>query len=1449
MLLPAMAFSFGFGYHCGVEENRHILGLPYLYDASEAGDEVNIYLVFVSFDDGTGVVPPITEDFHGTFLDVMRDWLPAATYNKLQVSEESKILLPYGVEFSGGTANTWLAAAPIECYTSGDFDEETYPAQYLEAHAWGSSGELPSEIMCQIYDDYWVEHGIDLFSDSGNSSVGWEVHFVYLRDPDPSVVFEPLGHGVGGVPGVYLSPDSVPEMFGDYFDGLTTYPGSFIRYAGTQNIVPYVPEYYDGDGNSNFVEIDCDAHPYVCNKDMFVRTWVHEYVHTWGVFDGPPNLNTSDDVLPVLAQYFYGNLHIECQHMPAMSRIDIHEDFEDPPSGYQKFRGIPPLADPALARLPLNTGGAAGAPSVINFTGECLRDVEIEDVSTGGQLYRYDLGVREDGQDEYFIIAYHAGLGLDQQYQYDDPSDGRSTVPSQGVAIWHCIGRTMWDLESASGLYDYGRDGDHDGQPIFVYPDDGIGVEADRVLGYDNYDRWYYRNSAGSIVQRGDVASHDGRDTDFFLWNEADPSSRAHVFSYATNPNNFGYEDPGIYVVRRSSQNVPNTLIVNVKETVGGNAVKVDLLSAPGEVVTPEILAGEVYQVGQRAETFVWSDSWSHNDDIDAYDLEYTTVEVYFLGVAGGEYEKIGELPFSAQSYVWTPGPGHNTTQGKLQFRFYNSLIPSSFGYYDLPQGDGRFIVEGGYTEVCEQLASPNGGEELFPGPIDVYWTNNYESQQGLLIHQVDIGYSLDDGESPVWPVEWVFERDGTNPWDPGSGAEPNHATITLDPTHAGDSVRLHLRTHFDPGGGYDPVVNEDESDGALAVYPVMYTFESGVGDSGIDYAGDPGGTSLAFLDAGNAVDLIVACIDDPDQAGAKSEIYTNTSVAGQIGFVNSTEDLFASTQAIPQVGYHAVAAADVDEDGVTDLFMAHDTDPRLYVVDASGYWTNVVSVAQWFDPSQKWALQDSRMAVWVDYDHDGDLDLFVGRTNGPTMFENRGEGEIPRFFDVTDASGLRIEDSFAVTDCVWCDYDNDGRWNVAISFYGSEVIFFEEAALGCFVVEENTSSLTPELPDYYVFDDMELSDVDMDNDMDYVALRGGYLAVSVNESNTWTRLTPDWMALGGGKFGVQACDLDRDGAPELMTVSGTETPSQVGINLINRPTFSGVPYVFVDEPVALDSGTAEAGALAAADFDLDGDIDLMIGVGGPGDTRVKKLVNRVDGESMSGKSLKIKLVGLEDNIGGLGALVSLVGAGDVPMGAQCVSGEGDRSGQPSPMLHFGLGDYVGGLSVDIRWPLGRRQSYPIQIDAQDLDTTIEIAEEVDLEVIEGTVAFSAVVGPVMGGGGKVDWVFEWRTDHWSDLNLDQVNVLYMPPDCIGQDYDLQHDPDSGITVTVKYDAKVDPPQFRHKLVWSDAPCLPGCSFSYYVSSHNGLPGGVRDTSSSLTGIMPRLCPTELGGE
>jgi ASPIC and UnbV/FG-GAP-like repeat/Secretion system C-terminal sorting domain len=122
----------------------------------------------------------------------------------------------------------------------------------------------------------------------------------------------------------------------------------------------------------------------------------------------------------------------------------------------------------------------------------------------------------------------------------------------------------------------------------------------------------------------------------------------------------------------------------------------------------------------------------------------------------------------------------------------------------------------------------------------------------------------------------------------------------------------------------------------------------------------------------------------------------------------------------------------DYDNDGDSDLFIAKcrggNTTANineLHRNNGNGTFTNVALAANLADPLQTWS------SAWGDFDNDGDMDVLVGASstaNGShKLMRNNLDGT---FTDVTAGSGWSLNSSLGI-EHVAQDFDNDGRIDV----------------------------------------------------------------------------------------------------------------------------------------------------------------------------------------------------------------------------------------------------------------------------------------------------------------------------------------------------------------------------------------------------------------------------------
>lgn len=143
----------------------------------------------------------------------------------------------------------------------------------------------------------------------------------------------------------------------------------------------------------------------------------------------------------------------------------------------------------------------------------------------------------------------------------------------------------------------------------------------------------------------------------------------------------------------------------------------------------------------------------------------------------------------------------------------------------------------------------------------------------------------------------------------------------------------------------------------------------------------------------------------DPDLIKRRTELVVPTGIAGG-----------------------GVSAGDFDDDGFVDLYFAGGGGGQL-LLNVEG--------KRFQDASRAAGLTrdgETRAGYFIDFDNDGDLDLFLTFVFRPNqLYRNEGGG---KFVDVTEESG--IGGGKQVThEAVWFDYDNDGLLDVYVANFG----------------------------------------------------------------------------------------------------------------------------------------------------------------------------------------------------------------------------------------------------------------------------------------------------------------------------------------------------------------------------------------------------------------------------
>ena len=238
---------------------------------------------------------------------------------------------------------------------------------------------------------------------------------------------------------------------------------------------------------------------------------------------------------------------------------------------------------------------------------------------------------------------------------------------------------------------------------------------------------------------------------------------------------------------------------------------------------------------------------------------------------------------------------------------------------------------------------------------------------------------------------------------------------------------------------------------------------------------------------------------------------------------------------------------------------------------DNSGRFDFVSTGALWVAGASGWRRTDAPQgiaAVPIDFDNDGDLDLYVSSASGDRLLRNNLDGT---WADVTRAAG--IPGSLASSGAAAGDFDRDGDADLVAMWTSGGLLLLDNLRGGHFT--EKAAGL----PREGAFRSIAAGDLDADGRLDLVGSRSdaGFSARNRGDG-TFAAMT---TLSAAGK--TVLADFDNDGFLDVLVISSA------GASKVLRGDGRGAlaPWEAGNLPAALDA--------EPVDFDGDGDLDLAI--------------------------------------------------------------------------------------------------------------------------------------------------------------------------------------------------------------------------------------------------------------
>ena len=482
--------------------------------------------------------------------------------------------------------------------------------------------------------------------------------------------------------------------------------------------------------------------------------------------------------------------------------------------------------------------------------------------------------------------------------------------------------------------------------------------------------------------------------------------------------------------------------------------------------------------------------------------------------------------------------------------------------------------------------------------------------------------------------------------------------------------------------------------------------FVHSIGDKELTNIVESSGAGAAFLDydKDGFIDLYVCngTWVKGLSSGEKPDELTHNHLYHNLG--NGTFEDVTKKAGLGSPWYSmGVTVGDYNNDGYPDLYISNYGTNVLYKNNGNGTFTDVTSRAGVGGKETDF----STGAVWLDYDNDGFLDLYVGNylnfdpnykyyyapdgfpsplaydAQPDVLYHNKGNGT---FEDVTKAMGITDRDGRAMGVGA-ADYDDDGFVDIYVANdHSMNYLWHNNGGKGFTDVGTPSGTAFGQSGESAVSMSVDFADYTGSGRMDMFISDDKYCRLYENMGNGIfsDRSYTSGIAMPAGQYvgwSSSFIDYNNDGLVDIFKANGAlkhlygqedQLFENVGDGKFKDVSTESGKY-FLKELVGRGA--------CFGDYDNDGDIDGYI-------------VNLNDRGSFLRNNkgnqnnwISLNLIGTSSNRDGIGARIKL-SAGGMVYSAQKKSTTGYLS-QNDPRIHFGLAKNEMVDKIEIKWPSG----------------------------------------------------------------------------------------------------------------------------------------------------------------